>query len=60
MHGMDDQPGELKDGKLTGIYQRPFGEAPISQGTFKDDAVAFEVEGDLNGTKFVIKIRRQT
>lgn len=32
---------EFKDGKLTGTYQSPFGEAAISKGTFKDGAIAF-------------------
>jgi hypothetical protein len=46
---------ELKDGKLTGTYQSPFGEAPISKGVFKDNAIAFEVERERDGNKFVIK-----
>lgn len=46
---------EFKDGKLTGTYQSPFGEAAISKGTFKDGAIAFEVEREQDGNKFVIK-----
>lgn len=46
---------EFKDGKLTGTYQSPFGEAAISKGTFKDGAIAFEVERERDGNKFVIK-----
>lgn len=46
---------EFKDGKLTGTYQSPFGEAAISKGTFKDGAIGFEVERERDGNKFVIK-----
>ena len=46
---------EHKDGLLTGTYTSPFGEAPISDGSFKDDAIAFSVERELDGNKFTIK-----
>ena len=46
---------ELKEGKLTGVYTSPFGEAPISQATFKDGEIAFAVEREFDGNKFVIK-----
>jgi len=46
---------EHKDGKLTGTYTSPFGEAPISDGTFKDDAIAFSVERELDGNRFTVK-----
>jgi len=44
-----------KDGKLTGSYKSPFGESPISDGSFKDDAIAFSVEREFDGNKFTIK-----
>lgn len=48
---------EHKDGLLTGTYTSPFGEAPISDGSFKDDAIAFSVEREFDGNKFTIKYR---
>jgi hypothetical protein len=45
----------LKDGKLTGTVTSPRGDAEISDGTFKDGAVAFSVVRDFNGTKIVMK-----
>lgn len=45
----------LKDNKLTGTYKSPFGEAPISNVSFKDDALAFDVEREMNGSKFTVK-----
>ncbi|HEX3729382.1 MAG TPA: hypothetical protein VHV47_06230 [Opitutaceae bacterium] len=44
-----------KDGKLSGSYSNSFGDAAISNGSVKDDAVAFEVVRDFNGGKFVLK-----
>lgn len=46
---------ELKEGKLTGTYKSPFGEAPISKTSVKDDVIAFEVEREFNGNKFTVK-----
>lgn len=46
---------DCKDGKLTGNYKSPFGEAPISDGSFKDDAIAFSVEREFDGNRFTIK-----
>lgn len=52
---------ELKDGKLTGkmnASQGPQGEmpaTPITDGTFKDGAVAFTVELSFNENKFPLK-----
>lgn len=48
---------ESKDGKLTGSYSNQFGPAEISNATFTDEVLAFEVVRDFNGTKFVIKYR---
>jgi hypothetical protein len=45
----------LKDGKLTGQYKSPFGEALISNVSFKGDDLAFDVEREFNGAKFTIK-----
>lgn len=45
----------LKDGKLAGDYSNSFGDAVISASSFKDDAVAFSVEREFNGNKFVLK-----
>src|ERR1041384_5890452 len=47
---------ELKDGKLTGAmlaFEGPQGQIPemaISDGTFKDGAVAFSIKREINGT----------
>ena len=46
---------ESKDGKLAGAYSNQFGDAAISNISFHDDALAFEVVRDLNGGKFVVK-----
>ena len=46
---------EVKEGKLTGAVTSPRGDTPISQGTFKDGAIAFVTEISFNDTKFVIK-----
>jgi hypothetical protein len=46
---------EMKDGKLAGTYKSPFGESKISNVTWKDDALAFDVEREINGNKFTIK-----
>lgn len=52
---------EFKDGKLTGkmlAFEGPQGqipEAPISEGSFKDGAVAFSIVRDFGGNSFTIK-----
>jgi hypothetical protein len=46
---------ESKDGKLAGAYSNQFGDAAISNVSFRDDVLAFEVVRDLNGGKFVVK-----
>jgi hypothetical protein len=46
---------EMKDGKLSGTYHSPFGEAKISNATLKDNAIAFDVEREMNGAKFTVK-----
>jgi hypothetical protein len=48
---------ESKDGKLSGTYSNQFGDSPIANATLKDDAIAFDVERDLGGNKFVLKYR---
>jgi hypothetical protein len=44
-----------KDGQITGTYSNSFGEGTISGGTVKDNDVAFKVERDFNGSKFVLQ-----
>src|SRR5436309_2508549 len=52
---------DLKDGKLTGTVkgvsmgQFEIPDSEIKEGTFKDGAVAFTVENEFNGNKFVSK-----
>lgn len=45
----------LKDGKVTGTVTSPRGDAEISDGTFKDGAIAFSVVRDFGGNKIVMK-----
>lgn len=45
----------LKNGKIAGTYSNTFGDASISNTSFKDDAIAFEVEREFDGNKFVLK-----
>lgn len=40
--------------KLTGTYASQLGEAPIKEGSIKGDVVAFKVEREFNGTKFIL------
>jgi hypothetical protein len=47
----------LKDGQITGTYSNSYGDSAISNGTFKDDAIAFDVVRDFGGNKFVLKYR---
>ena len=46
-----------KDGKFTGAYSNSFGDTAVSNVTLKEDALAFDVERDLGGSKFVLKFR---
>lgn len=48
---------ETKDGKLAGTYSNQFGDATISNVSFADNVLAFEVIRDLGGSKFVVKYR---
>jgi len=47
----------LKDGALTGTYSNSFGDATISNATVKDDAIAFDVQREFDGNKFLLKYR---
>jgi hypothetical protein len=44
-----------KDGQITGTYSNSYGDGSISSGTVKDSDVAFRVERDFNGSKFVLQ-----
>lgn len=44
----------LKDGQLSGTYRNSFGEGKISAASIKDDAIAFKVEREFDGNKFVL------
>jgi hypothetical protein len=48
---------ESKDGKLAGAYSNQFGDTAISNVSFQDDALAFDVVREFDGNKFVIKYR---
>ncbi len=48
---------ESKDGKLAGSYSNQFGDTTISNVSFADDVLAFEVIRDLGGSQFVVKYR---
>lgn len=48
---------ESKDGKLAGAYSNQFGDAAISNPSFQDDVLTFEVVREFNGGKFVVKYR---
>jgi hypothetical protein len=41
--------------KLTGTLTNSFGEAALSDGSIKGDAVAFKVTREFNGNKFTLK-----
>ncbi|MEP7338760.1 MAG: hypothetical protein ABI977_13575 [Acidobacteriota bacterium] len=41
--------------KLTGTYASTMGEAAISDGTIKGDALSFKVVREFNGNKFTLK-----
>jgi hypothetical protein len=46
---------ESNDGKLSGAYSNQFGDTTITNPSFKDDVLSFEVVRDFNGAKFVVK-----
>lgn len=46
---------ELKDGVLTGTISGRLGDAPIVDGTCKDDHLAFSAKREFNGFSFVVK-----
>jgi hypothetical protein len=48
---------ESKDGKLAGSYSNQFGDTGISNVSFQDEVLAFEVVREFGGGKFVIKYR---
>jgi hypothetical protein len=45
----------LKAGALTGTYSNSFGDTAISNASLKDDTLAFEVQREFDGNKFVLK-----
>jgi hypothetical protein len=47
----------LADGKLTGTYQSQMGEAPISDASYTDGAIAFSVVRERDGKQFTVKYR---
>lgn len=46
---------ESTDGKLAGAYSNQFGDTAISNLSFQDDVIAFDVVRDLGGNKYVVK-----
>jgi hypothetical protein len=48
---------ESKDGKLAGAYSNQFGDAMISNVSFQEDVLSFDVVRELGGGKFVVKYR---
>ena len=45
----------LKDGALTGTYSNSFGNTAISNTSLKDAAIAFDVQREFDGNKFILK-----
>ncbi len=45
----------IKDGALTGTYSNSFGQTAISNASCKDAAIAFDVQREFDGNKFVLK-----
>jgi hypothetical protein len=43
------------DGKLAGVYQSHMGDAPITDASFKDGAIAFSVVRQRDGKQFTVK-----
>jgi hypothetical protein len=48
---------ESKDGKLSGAYSNQFGDAAISDASFRDEEITFDVVRDFGGNTFVLKYR---
>ena len=48
---------ESKEGKLSGAYSNQFGDTTITNASFQDDVLAFEIVREFNGAKFVAKYR---
>jgi hypothetical protein len=48
---------ESKDGQLVGAYSNQFGDTMISNVSFQEDVLAFDVVRELGGGKFVVKYR---
>ena len=44
-----------KDGKIVGAYSNQFGDTAISNASFQDDVITFDVVRDLGGKKYVVK-----
>lgn len=47
----------LADGRLTGTYHSGMGDAPISDASFTDGAIAFSVVRERDGNPFVVRYR---
>ena len=45
----------LKDGQIAGTYSNVFGDASITNASFKGEAIAFEVQREFDGNKFVLR-----
>ena len=45
----------LKDGRIAGTYSNSFGDTSIANASFKDDAIAFDVQREFDGNKFILK-----
>ena len=48
---------ESTDGKLAGAYSNQFGDTAISNISFQEDSISFDVVRDLGGNKYVVKYR---
>jgi hypothetical protein len=46
---------ESQDGKLVGAYSNQFGDTAISNASFQDDVIAFDVVRSFGGNKYVVK-----
>ncbi len=46
-----------RDGKLTGAYSNQFGDTAITNASFEDEVLAFDVVRELGGGPFVVKYR---
>ncbi|MDB6117619.1 MAG: hypothetical protein JWO08_1400 [Verrucomicrobiaceae bacterium] len=45
----------LENGKIVGAYSNQFGDTAISNASFQDDLITFDVVRDLSGKKYVVK-----